>query len=274
MDRSAIDAFLAGETAEAGFPVLSEAKMLSLAETARRVVIAEDDRILGVGVIAEHRQADGSVHHGLETAVDRSMQFVEFERVCVEAALDLADGGPVSVWSMRRTLDEALALLGFEPVRTLLHMSVALPLGDPSVPIRALAADEVEALVILNNQAFHGHREAGSLTTTEFERIAAEPWFDPDGIVVTDDDRGLAAFCWTKVHPTGEGEIYRVAVRPDVQGSGLGRELTLAGFANLASRRHCETGTLWVDEMNRPAVELYRRLGLRTHRINREFERA
>ena len=274
MDRSAIDAFVAGVSSEAGFPALSEAKMLALADPAGRVVIAEDDRILGIGVVAEHRQADGSVHQAVETAVDRSMQFVEFERACVEVALGLAEEDSVSVWSMRPTLDEALALLGFEPVRTLLRMSAELPLAAPSVAVRALAHDEGEALIALNNQAFREHREAGTLTTSEFERLAAQPWFDAEGIVVTDDDQGLTAFCWTKVHPAGEGEIYRIAVRPDVQGSGLGRQVTLAGFADLASRRHCEVGTLWVDAANGPAAKLYRGLGLDVDRVNREFERA
>ena len=75
-----------------------------------------------------------------------------------------------------------------------------------------------------------------------------------------------------EVHPNGDGEIYRVGVRPDLKGRGLGRTVTLAGYHDLAERRSCRRGTLWVDDANREAVGLYESLGLATEMVNREYE--
>jgi mycothiol synthase len=273
MDQTTIEEFLARLDALSSGPTLSEAKMMVLGDADRRVVIHEDDRVVAVGVIADHHQADGSIHQAIETAVEPAMQFPAFERACLEATLAVADRDRVSVWSRRSTLDAALGASGFTVVRTLRFMTVDLPLRFPPPTARPLGRDEVGDLIGLNNLAFADHREAGALAPVTFDRIAAEPWFELEGIVVIDDDDGLVAFCWTKVHPNGDGEIYRVGVRPDRHGSGLGRAITLAGFHDLADRRGCRRGTLWVDDQHQAAVALYESLGLVTESSNREFER-
>ena len=274
MDGSSIDVFLAEVGERLGHAPLSEAKMMALTDPERRVVVTEDDRIVAVGVVADHPQADGSVRQAMETVVDPGLQFPAFERMCVEATLELADTDAVSAWSRRSTLDEALHELGFRHVRSLRFMVSGLPLPEPDLEVRPLADDEIDELISLNNDAFGGHREAGALTRSAFDRIAREPWFDLLGIVVSEDPRGLAAFCWTKVHPGGVGEVYRIGVRSDLRGSGLGRGMTLAGFADLSQRRGCRQGTLWVDEANAAAISLYESLGMTTDGVNREFERS
>ncbi|MBW2470934.1 MAG: hypothetical protein JRE18_02535, partial [Deltaproteobacteria bacterium] len=85
MDPAAIADFVRTAGTRMGHPALSEAKMLVLTEPDRVVVIAEDDRIMAVGVVADHRQADGIVHQAVETVVDTGMQFPEFERACLSA---------------------------------------------------------------------------------------------------------------------------------------------------------------------------------------------
>jgi mycothiol synthase len=273
MDPAAIADFVRTAGTRMGHPALSEAKMLVLTEPDRVVVIAEDDRIMAVGVVADHRQADGIVHQAVETVVDTGMQFPEFERACLSATLELTSSRGVSVWSRRPSLDAALRDLGFVPVRTLRFMVTELPLGPAGIDVRPIEAFELDDLIALNNEAFSGHREAGGMTRAEFDRIAGEAWFDLEGIVVHEDSAGLAAFCWTKVHPDGAGEIYRIGVRTDARGSGLGRAMTLAGFEDLSQRHGCRRGTLWVDERNAAAVRLYESMGLDTKSVNREFER-
>jgi mycothiol synthase len=272
MIESAVVEFLEQVEAESGVPALSEAKLFSLAGRAMSVVVTEDDRILGIGAAARHTNA-GGVHHALETAVVRSMQFAEFEEAVASAALALVPDGPTSFWSTRDTLDVALARLGFRPRRTLLYMAVDLPLVDAESRFRSMRPGEEEGLIHVNNAAFASHREAGHLTHSDLETLRAEPWFDPEGILVAVDEGRMIGFCWTKVHPGGEGEIYRIAVDPGAQGGGLGRRLVLAGFDHLATERGVETGTLWVDEANSVAVDLYESIGMRSMRRNREFER-
>ncbi len=94
-----------------------------------------------------------------------------------------------------------------------------------------------------------------------------EAWFDPAGFLLHEEDGRLAAFCWTKVHDEHEpplGEIYVIAVDPDFQGRGLGRELTLAGLEHLAEQG-LQVGMLYVEDDNVAAVGLYRRLGFHIH---------
>ena len=259
---------------ETGVPALSEAKMLSLDDPDLTVVITEDDRIVAVGAAAHHDHGDGTAHHAIETAVLPSMQFPEFEKVVVEQTLRLVPRGPVSAWSTRSTLDRALGELGFRASRTLVHMVVDLPLGEHVDGLRSLASDEQGSVIAINNAAFAAHREAASLTEAEFGALASQPWFDRAGIIVATTEDRVVGFCWTKVHPDGEGEIYRIAVDPEAQGQGIGRRLVLAGFAYLNAQRGADTGTLWVEEDNQAAMRLYEAIGMRQDGRTREFVRG
>ena len=98
-----------------------------------------------------------------------------------------------------------------------------------------------------------------------------QPWFDPDGFLLHERDGRLAGFCWTKVHEPEDGvmsegieqelgEIYVIAVDPDFQGRGLGRQLVLAGLASLWDRG-VSAGMLYVDHDNEAARKLYFSLG-------------
>lgn len=64
--------------------------------------------------------------------------------------------------------------------------------------------------VALNAAAFADHPEQGRLNVEDFEARAAEPWFDPEGLLyLLDTERALAgppiAFHWTKVDGDGSG---------------------------------------------------------------------
>lgn len=275
MDQ-AIAEFVARLEAHDGFPPLSEAKEASLSRSGQYVSVAEADRVVAVGVVAFHPQREGSVHAAVETAVEPSMRFHEFEQRILETALDLVpDQGRCSVWSRRRSLDGALTELGWTPERTLHEMSVELPLpnaGD-GLPVRPFGSGDEAGLVRINADAFADHREAGSLDEREFTELAKQPWFDSDGLLFHEVDGDIAAFCWTKVHPNGEGEIYRIGVGAAYRGRGIGQAIVVAGFGYLASVRSCRTGFLWVDAANEAAMRLYRGIGMTQRSQNVEFTR-
>lgn len=278
MQTDDTQAFLDAVADELGYPALSEAKTRVVHDPTARVLITEDDHILGVGVVARHTHADGRYHHAIETAVERSMRFPAFEKAIVTETMRIVPEGPTSAWSRRPTLDDALVARGFEVHRTLLHMSVDLPLsgqdvvGQDGSAHRAIRDGEEILLIEINNLAFAHHREAGRLTRADYDHLSAQHWFDRNGILVAEDAGALVGFCWTKVHPNGDGEIYRIGVHPNAQGSGFGRSLVLAGMQYLAGIRDVRTGTLWVDESNGVAVALYRSIGMRVDAFNREFE--
>jgi mycothiol synthase len=189
------------------------------------------------------------------------------------AAVRADGGGEAHYWqSAPGPDDDAVARgAGLDPTRELLQMRRDLPTGVVvGVPTRAFrpGVDDAAWLAV-NNRAFAAHPEQGAWTSDDLSRRQAEPWFDPDGFRLHERDGRLAAFCWTKLHPgAGDdppmGEIYVIAVDPDFQGLGLGRQLTLAGLESIAERG-VGVGMLYVDGSNTGAVALYRALGFTVH---------
>lgn len=256
-----------------GHPPLSDAKMAVLGTPERFVTIEENGNVVAIGVAATHTTADGDAHWSVETAVEPSLRFVEFETVVLAQALQLPPAGAtVTAWSRRHTLDAALSAHGFSSNRTLFHMHVPLPIDEASaVEVERMQPDEDDVLVAVNSAAFSSHPEAASLDRAELSVLQSEPWFDRDGILFHRNGQSVDAFCWTKVHPDGTGEIYRIGVVPGAQGGGLGKAMVLAGFGYLADVRGCTVGSLWVDDANTAAIRLYASLGMQEVARNREF---
>lgn len=126
-----------------------------------------------------------------------------------------------------------------------------------------------------NNAAFAGHPENGELTRTDLgDRLAAD-WFSAEGFRMAwaggASGGDLAGFCWTKIHPSGEGEIYIIAVVPGHGGRGLGRQLVLEGMRHLAERG-CRRVVLYTESDNERAVSLYRSLDFETEATHRSFK--
>jgi mycothiol synthase len=203
-------------------------------------------------------------------------------------------GGHVHFWVSHPTAahDRLAAGAGLATGRDLLQMRVGLPLAETSetsatsatsaISVRGFRAGEDEgAWVEVNNRAFDWHPEQGGWTLETVQRREQEPWFDPAGFLLHEREyKGelrLAGFCWTKIHSeeatTGEpvlGEIYVIAVHPDFQGLGLGRELVVAGLASL-HQRGAPIGMLYVDAHNTAAVSLYERLGFHQNHLDRAY---
>jgi mycothiol synthase len=187
-------------------------------------------------------------------------------------------GGHVHWWvyeateAHTRIADE----VGLAPGRDLWQMRVPLPLDETTdLPTRPFeVGHDEQAWLEVNNAAFDWHPEQGDWTLDDIRSRQHEPWFDPEGFLLHERDGRLAGFCWTKVH-LGEdgrpelGEIYVIAVHPDFHGLGLGRHLTVAGLAHLA--RTTDTGMLYVDASNEPAIGLYRTLGFTVHHTDRAY---
>jgi mycothiol synthase len=166
------------------------------------------------------------------------------------------------------------ARFGFRRVREMRRLrrdlkddlpAATLPDGVTLRPFE-IGRDE-DAVVEVNHLAFAWHPEQGALTAADVRSAEDESWFDPAGfLLAVDGDDRLLGFHWTKVHPdAGDGapigEVYVVGVRPDAQGGGLGRGLTVAGLEHLRDHRGMSRVMLYVESDNEPALAVYHRLG-------------
>lgn len=200
----------------------------------------------------------------------------------VRAALDVvasSGGGHVHLWVPKPgdEHDRVAAATGLRRGRDLLQLRRPLPLSehaDPDITTRSFVSGEDEqAWLDVNNRAFAWHPEQGGWTAETLAARQAEAWFDPEGFRLHERDGRLAAFCWTKVHADHEpplGEIYVIAVDPDFQGLGLGRQLALVGLDHLASRG-LAVAMLYVDADNAPARALYESMGFAVDHVDRAY---
>jgi mycothiol synthase len=190
-------------------------------------------------------------------------------------------GGSLRYWVARAAAadDEAATSLGFTPERELLQLRVDLPIAPhlderPPVALRPFrpGIDEAAWLAV-NARAFAEHPEQGHWDEAELAARESEPWFDPDGFLITEESGRIAGSCWTKIHRDTDplvGEIYVISVDPDFQGRRLGPRLTAAGLDWLA-RAGARIGMLYVDAANDGAVAMYRSLGFSVDHVDRSY---
>ena len=197
-------------------------------------------------------------------------------------AVAAGGGGPVFVWVSDPTPDDdaVASAAGLVTGRDLFELRVPLPTAEPAPPLEWRPFEpgrDDTAFLDVNNRAFAAHPEQGGWTTDILAEHLREPWFDREGFLLHERDGRLAGYCWTKVHDDADprlGEIYVIAVDPDLHGGGLGRALTLAGLDWLHRERGIDVGMLYVDAANAPAMHLYERLGFTVHHRDRAYTGA
>jgi mycothiol synthase len=274
----------------AGHPVLGDSvwRDLNAPSTATALVVARDGPNIG-GVLHIGPTASPTAPGvRFSVAVAPGSPVGEVGRALVDTALADArgrDAGPVEllVFGADETWDTVAADLGLRPARDLLQLRVPLPAAPPrwppSVRVRPFepGSDE-DGWLVVNNRAFVDDPDQGGWDPESLRGREREPWFDPAGFLLAFDERGLAGFCWTRLHPSAPplvvetaGEIYVIGVDPDRRGIGLGRALVLGGLDDLHERRGATTGMLFVDAGNEPAVSLYTSIGFSRARVDRAY---
>ena len=156
------------------------------------------------------------------------------------------------------------AALGWTPSRGLLVMERRLAgVTPPRLPgeftVRGYTPADAEQFLTVNAAAFAHHPEQGALDAAGLAARVAEPWFDPDGLLLGFDAEGLAGFHWTKL-VGAVGEVYVLGVAPRAQGRGYGTVLLEAGLFHLreAGADHV---VLYVDMAEPVAVRMYESAG-------------
>ena len=275
----------------AGHPVVGDTVWRDLADPSpdTAIIVASDGEATVGAMHVGPSDSLSTPHTNLSFAVAPSGP--DDEVVAAMTATALADrrahgGGHVELWVLGadRSWDDRARRLGLDPARELRQLRVALPVPEPvtwppGVTVRRFEPGRDEAAwVALNNRAFARDPDQGGWVQATLRRREQEDWFDAAGFLVAEDDRGLAGFCWTKLHPAAPpiepvalGEIYVIGVDPGRQGSGLGRSLVLAGLADLHDRRGAPVGMLFVDATNDAALRLYESIGFTVARVDRAY---
>ncbi len=272
-----VSGLVAAATAADGVRPLNEHVMLQLRyagdAAVRHVVAAAPDGLwVGYGHLDLTDRIQGA---SAEVVVHPDWRRQGVGRVLVERMLAEAAPLALRLWAHGHhpAAGRLAATLGFTRVRDLWQMRRSLHAELPHVEAPAgvvlrsfRPGEDDEAWLKVNARAFADHPEQGAMTAEDLTQRMGEPWFDPAGFIVAEQDGALVGFHWTKVHAGGEhdpiGEVYVVGVDPAAQGLGLGKVLTLAGLWHLRDRG-LDQVMLYVESDNAAAIAVYERLGFR-----------
>jgi mycothiol synthase len=283
-DIDALTRLIEAASAADGHRALGEHKWLDLVEGGREGFagfIARETshrRVIGYAQISRGDSRSWAVEYVLHP--DWRDPAHELRTDLVGAALnEIASqgGGHVHLWvPMPTAADDAVAAAhGLQRGRDLCQMRRPLPVEGmrSTITTRAMRpGEDEERWLVVNNRAFRGHPEQGAWTLATLVERERQDWFDPAGFLMLEIDGDLAGFCWTKIHEESPalGEIYVIAVNPDYQGRGFGKQLVLAGLEHLADRG-ISTGMLYVDRDNAEARGLYKGLGFFDDHVDRAY---
>lgn len=303
-DVAEVRALIGTAQAADGTPPLSDHVMLHLPgggdSDVRHLLSRDDARLVGYGHLDVTDQVAGSSG---ELVVLPDARGRGVGRQLAAAMVEESPDGRLRLWAHGAHPGAAkmAAAGGFVVTRVLWQMRRALSDPLPSyrlpegVALRTFVVGEDErAWTEVNNRAFAEHPDQGGWSVNEVLVREHEPWFDPAGFFLAEQDGRLVGFHWTKVHGAHDrphdsaghphehphdhphelvGEVYVVGVDPSDQGNGLGPALTLVGLHHL-QQQGLSSVMLYVDETNTNAIRVYERLGFARHTTDVCFSRT
>jgi [ribosomal protein S18]-alanine N-acetyltransferase len=138
----------------------------------------------------------------------------------------------------------------------------------PPFLVEPAGHDDVEALASVERRCYthpwsvRGFRDALRRGDRGLVLVARAP-------LPADGEGGILGYCVIET-AADELHVHNLAVRPELQGSGIGRRLlTLA--LGIGERRGAEVALLEVRASNRAAIELYRSMGFVSMAVRRAY---
>jgi mycothiol synthase len=133
--------------------------------------------------------------------------------------------------------------------------------------IRCLGPDEADRLTQIQNRAFAGSWGFNPNTSAEIEYRINSSTCSPENIIMAYLKNKPIGYCWTRIMMEKKsaagltkGEIHMLGVDPDFRKKGIGRNVLLAGLADLKSRG-ASIVELTADGEDPAALALYKSVG-------------
>jgi len=243
---------------------LSEHKYLDFAAGGSGLGWWEGERLVGYVHAVSAGAADV---WEVETIVDPAARTRRAWHDLVEASLAALAPRRLHLWARDPDHIAVVQDFGWRIGRRLLQLRRPLPPQEepqfpPDVEVGPFRPDtDEEPWLAAHRAAFASHPEIDLWTRDWLADRCALDWFDPDGFLLARAGNEVAAYCWTKVHDDGIGEIFSIGVHPAYQGLGLGRAMSLAGLWALYDRRGVTEVMLFTDGDNVAGLAMYRGLG-------------
>ena len=181
---------------------------------------------------------------------------------------------------------QTLALrLGFKFIRHFYELkldlnNMRLPDLEPSqYVIRSLRPDEADKLTHIQNRAFADSWGFNPNTPDEITYRINLSSCSPGNIMMVYHKNQPIGYCWTRIFieegsaaGSVKGEIHMLGVDPDYRGKGIGRDVLLAGLADLKSKG-VSIVELTADGEEPVALGLYESVGFEVCSRNEWYER-
>lgn len=144
--------------------------------------------------------------------------------------------------------------------------------GGPPVTVRPAAGGEVGALVDLIESAYRGEESRRGWTTeadlvagprTDHDEVARAVAGPDSCVLVAEREGALVGCCRLELRRPGLAELGMFAVRPTLQGAGVGRRLVAEAEAEVVGRWAVTTLRLLVISERHELLAWYGRLGYR-----------
>lgn len=266
--RTAVLELLDAVTATDGVAPLDEAARLALVDgEARHLLIEEQGQAIAYTNILPDGTVQGMVHphhrrrgHGstlLSAALEHRPDAGVWAHGALPAALSFLTGAGLT--ETRRLLTLHRPLGPEHPV------AAAPPARIAPVELSPFDAErDSEDWLRVNSAAFADHPEQGAMTREDLDRRLAEPWFDPEDLLLARHDGELLGFVWVKQEqapsPEATAEIYVVGTAPAAQGKGIAALLLATSLMRLQDAG-VNGVELYVEADNTSAIALYERWG-------------
>lgn len=180
----------------------------------------------------------------------------------------------VKVGEGNTTAQKVLSRLGFQLVRRSHELrldltEIALQETAAGLPMRHLEMGEEARLTEIQNRSFAGSWGYSPNTEEQIRYQTSMSNCQREGILLACEGDETIGYCWTRIEGGEEetpdeskGRISMIGVDTDYRGTGMGRELLLAGLSYLKNKG-LPVVQLTVDSENKVANALYYSVGFK-----------